>query len=101
MTDKETVQITDLRLNLVRTVVFIGICSACIMLLSCRGESGRQVKYEVDSECVYVCSGPTSKRYHSVDDCQGLSNCSGEILEMTQEEAEDIGKTPCRMCVKQ
>lgn len=50
-------------------------------------------------ECVYVCSGQKARRYHLDSDCKGLSKCSGRILEMTVEEAQDKGKTPCRLCV--
>lgn len=50
-------------------------------------------------DCVYVCSGPKARRYHLDSDCKGLSKCSGRILEMTVEEAQDKGETPCRLCV--
>ena len=69
-----------------------------LLLMSCGGH--KQQKHKVDADCVYVCSGSSAKRYHSVEDCKGLSRCSGEIVEMTVEEAEEDGKTPCRMCVK-
>lgn len=49
---------------------------------------------------VYVCTGSTAKRYHSIVDCKGLSKCSGEIIELTVAEAEDYEKTPCKMCVE-
>ncbi len=52
-------------------------------------------------DCVYVCSGPSAKRYHLVKDCKGLSKCYGYILEMTVDEAQARGKTPCKMCFKQ
>lgn len=47
-----------------------------------------------------VISGPASKRYHSVEDCDGLKRCSGDILRMTADDAERIGKTPCRLCIE-
>ena len=43
---------------------------------------------------------PRSKRYHSVEDCDGLKRCSGGILRMTVDDAERIGKTPCRLCIE-
>lgn len=49
-------------------------------------------------ETVFICSGSTSKRYHSDPDCRGLSNCTGEIEEVSEEEAEDMGRTPCQIC---
>lgn len=81
-----------------RIIAFIIFTS---FLLSCGNSTPRQKKYAADPERVYVCSGYHSKRYHSVDDCKGLSKCSGDIMEMTIEEAEIDGKTPCKMCVKQ
>ncbi len=66
-------------------------------LTSC-SNGKRHEKQKSDAGCVYVCSGPQAKRYHSTRDCYGLSRCSGEIVETTIEEAEDNGRTPCRMC---
>lgn len=69
-----------------------------LSLLSCSSDKGRQAKHDVNPDCVYICTGGSAKRYHSVNDCKGLSRCSDSIIEMTVEEAEDYGRTPCRMC---
>lgn len=71
-----------------------------LLVASCGNRHHRQEKHEVNPECVYVCSGPASKRYHSVEDCDGLKRCSGGILRMTADDAERIGKTPCRLCIE-
>ena len=47
---------------------------------------------------VYICTGETSTKYHCDPDCKGLSHCSGEIEEMSKGEAEDMGRTPCKIC---
>lgn len=52
---------------------------------------------EYDSN-VYICTGESSTKYHSDPDCRGLSRCSGEIEEISEEEAEDMGRTPCKIC---
>lgn len=85
----------------------IKILAFALLLASCSCDSGkkqetqeRQERHEVNPEVVYVCDGFSSKRYHSVEDCYGLSRCSGTILEMTVEEAENIGRTPCRLCAE-
>lgn len=70
-----------------------------LLATSCSGHN-RQEKHKANPECVYVCEGRSAKRYHSVSDCNGLSRCSRGVLEMSIEEAEGYGKTPCRMCVK-
>lgn len=80
------------------TCAFLAVMVTAIFS-SCGGRH-KQKKYAIDENCVYVCSGPNAKRYHSVEDCMGLRNCSGEILELTVVDAEDYGLTPCRMCVK-
>ena len=61
-------------------------------------EKGTAPKYAVPSGSVYICTGGSSKRYHCDRDCKGLSRCSGEIEEVTEEEAEDMGRTPCKIC---
>lgn len=66
-----------------------------------KSDKPRQKKYEVNPYCVYVCSGHSAKRFHSVSNCKGLAKCSGRILEMSVDEAEYKGKTPCKICVKQ
>ena len=82
----------------------IKILAFALLLASCSCGSDtkpeKPEKQEVNPEVVYVCDGLSAKRYHSVEDCYGLSRCSGTILEMTVEEAEDMGKTPCRLCME-
>lgn len=47
---------------------------------------------------VYICTGTKSKRYHKTEDCIGLSKCSRSIEEISIEEAEELGRTPCGYC---
>ena len=67
-------------------------CSIC--------DENKQIYYgsKDESESVYICTGETSTKYHSDPDCRGLSRCSGEIEEVSEEEAEDMGRTPCKIC---
>lgn len=74
--------------------------SMTLFVTSSCSRSHYQEKHEADPNCVYVCTGKSSKRYHSVEDCKGLSKCNSYIVEMTIKEAEDEGKTPCKMCVE-
>lgn len=80
-----------------RLKIYIAFLALVATISSC-SDNHKQKRREVNPDCVYVCSGHSAKRYHSISDCKGLRKCSGEILEMTVAEAE--GKTPCRMCVK-
>lgn len=82
---------------------------AVILMVSCSSSSKKSadvepenkesvVKSAVYSDNVYICTGGSSKRYHCDPDCKGLSRCSGEIEEISEEEAEDMGRTPCKIC---
>jgi len=47
---------------------------------------------------VYICLGKSSVRYHQTDRCNGLSNCKSQIKSVTLQEAEKMGRTPCKVC---
>lgn len=49
---------------------------------------------------VYVCTGPSSKRYHKTNNCKGLNSCSKEVKKVTIEQAKEMKRTPCKMCYK-
>ena len=49
---------------------------------------------------VYMCIGPSSKRYHKTDKCKGLRNCSEEVLKVEKSYAESKERTPCKICYK-
>ena len=49
---------------------------------------------------VAICTGSSSKRYHKTNNCSGLNACKGERKFITLKEAQDIGRTPCKICYK-
>lgn len=49
---------------------------------------------------VYICTGGYSKRYHRTERCRGLGNCRGTVKKVTLEMAEDMRRTPCRICYR-
>lgn len=49
---------------------------------------------------VYICTGPSSKTYHISPKCNGLRNCSKEIKKVTKQQAEQMGRRPCKVCNK-
>ena len=53
---------------------------------------------DADNDDVYICTGPTAKKYHCIPDCRWLENCSGEIREVSLTYARNQGKTACRGC---
>lgn len=82
---------------------------AIILMASCSSYSKKSVDVEPEkkesvaksagsSDNVYICTGGSSRRYHCAPDCKGLSRCSGEIEEISEDEAEDMGRTPCKIC---
>lgn len=82
---------------------------AIILMVSCSSSSKKPDDVEPEKkesavksvdygDNVYICTGGSSKRYHCDHDCKGLSRCSGEIEEVNEEEAEDMGRTPCKIC---
>ena len=93
------------------SIILLGIMS---MICSCtessqampkQGHDGfySQVNFDKieessDEEAVYICTGPSSKRYHKSSDCIGLSSCSAEIERVTKSYAEELGRTPCKRC---
>ena len=50
-----------------------------------------------DEEYYYICTGPYAKCYHYYDDCQGLNNCSGDIIAIPASKAEEEYE-PCDYC---
>lgn len=47
---------------------------------------------------VYICTGPTAKRYHAKKSCSGLKKCSGAIQQISLQKAKNMGRTPCKRC---
>ena len=49
-------------------------------------------------ESVYICTSSKATKYHRTQYCRGLSRCNSQIQMMTQEQAENRGMTPCKIC---
>ena len=47
---------------------------------------------------VYICTGPKSTTYHKTNSCRGLKNCSTSVKKVTKEQAEKMGRRPCKVC---
>lgn len=74
------------------------------MLASCNSNNERQSVSSIhtntteETENVYICTGKKSHAYHSNINCWGLNKCSGDIEEISKEDAEEMGRTPCHFC---
>jgi len=44
---------------------------------------------------VYICKGPSSKRYHYKKTCRGLNACSTKIYEVSLSSAKELKRTLC------
>ncbi len=64
----------------------------CFALYSCGGSSS-----DDDSDTVTICLSEDAYAYHD-HQCMGLDQCDGGTEEVTVEEAEDDGRTPCGFC---
>lgn len=51
-------------------------------------------------ENVYICNGSSSKKYHKIEKCRGLSNCSTKTEKITKDAAIKKGRTACKICYK-
>lgn len=66
------------------TVLFFGSCN------------GNKPKEDV----VYVCTGNYATKYHADINCRWLSACKCDVIEITKNEAQEAGRTPCKACNK-
>ena len=55
------------------------------------------VKYEPPrpSPEVYICNGPSSRKYHYNDDCNGLRNCSTDLERISVADAKNMERGLC------
>lgn len=44
---------------------------------------------------VYICKGPKSTKYHFINNCRGLTNCSTDIYKVTLTEAKKLNRGIC------
>ena len=71
------------------------VCSYCDNIS--RPEWGNN-SHLYSGEHVYICTGGSSKKYHSKPTCKGLRSCSKDIEYVYQSYAEERGRTPCKWC---
>lgn len=78
--------------TLIAVMAFVTLASFDMMPPQCVVSGGETY--------VYICTGPQSKRYHKTTECKGLERCSKDIKKVTLAHAEDMGRTPCKICYK-
>lgn len=82
-----------------KKIISLAIC--ILALTSCGNEYHKNYShsdYNTGGDYVYICTGGKSKRYHPDEYCNGLRRCSGSVEEVSVDEAEDMGRTPCKIC---
>lgn len=47
---------------------------------------------------VFICTGLKGEAFHQSNTCKGLSDCDGELGEVTISDALEIGLHPCKIC---
>lgn len=50
------------------------------------------------SQSVYICSDSSAKVYHSSYTCRGMESCKGDVMGVSLEKAEKMGKKKCKIC---
>jgi uncharacterized protein YceK len=74
------------------------LLASVALLTGCGSAVTQSNDKEAKGETVYICTGGYSKRYHATRSCKGLRNCGGTIKAISIEDAEEMGRTPCRIC---
>jgi uncharacterized protein YceK len=74
------------------------LLASVALLTGCGSAVVQSNDKEAKGEIVYICTGGYSKRYHATRSCKGLRNCGGTIKAISIEDAEEMGRTPCRIC---
>ena len=70
----------------------------CGGFTACSNAQANKTTGDNEAKVVYICTGGSATRYHASKNCKGLSNCGGAIREVTIEQAEKMGRTPCKIC---
>ena len=80
-----------------RTIV---LALTLMLLVGCSSKEKQQEQEQVVEQptAIYICNSPTAETYHNNPECRGLSRCRYEVIEVTQEEAEELGRRPCKIC---
>ena len=68
---------------MIKKAVFLFI----VLLVSCSQND--------DYNEVYICKGPSSKKYHLNPECRGLSNCSTKTYKVELSKAKKMGRSLC------
>lgn len=78
--------------NVMNLSMSLTLLSACLFLSSsCAGSRHNEGE-------VYICTGPSATVYHKTDECKGLLRCSRAIESISLDEAESMGRRPCKIC---
>jgi len=81
--------------------LFVGIqVSYSVMAQGDVSQKTTKTASDTKSGNVYVCSGKTSKAYHTNKNCAGLKKCKGEVKEYSEADAKAKGYTACKSCNK-
>ena len=81
-----------------KIIVLLAVATLCGGFTACSNAKAKETTTENEAKVVYICTGGSATRYHATKNCKGLSNCGGAIREVTIEQAEKMGRTPCRIC---
>lgn len=61
--------------------------------------NSKQIQLPEKDSTVYICTGSSSKCFHSTRDCKGLNNCNGTIKALKVSKASKKHRK-CKICFK-
>ena len=85
-----------------KKILFLFAASALLCACGFNKESNDAAQEEDtvidESDIVYICTGPMSECYHCEEDCRGLQSCSDDVIIVSIDKAEEMGRRPCKYC---
>jgi hypothetical protein len=80
----------------------IVLLSLFALTLSVNANTSHHYKHHTEKHqtYVYICNSSRAYAYHSDINCSGLNHCTHGISKVTLEEAQKMGRVPCRRCYR-
>jgi hypothetical protein len=95
---KQFHKITEKGLSRITILLFAFLLIATGIGAAPNLEKAEYKKSHNKSQSVFICDSKTSYAYHSTADCRGLNRCTHQIVKVSEDEAKQNGRRPCKLC---
>jgi len=68
-----------------------------VLFTACNSDQTSIKRGTNEEAYVLICQSKDAKRYHKYE-CWGLKECSHAIIKVNLQEAQKLGRTPCKIC---